>query len=155
MMAARQATLIKRRKTSKGSFLPGQFCFRFDSADPPVQQRARYSEARRKEVGAIRKARACLRCHLQKKSVRLPSDHDIGIWNLQLHTSSARKGILVIAVSNVLTRIMRRAASLGWNASGHRSKTSTNLVMVCVNTFFCTVMSTLIDPLRERALSLV
>lgn len=62
-------TAGKRRKGDQGLPLPGQFCFRFNSATLPVQQRARFSEARKQEVKAVREIGACLRCQLLKKTV--------------------------------------------------------------------------------------
>lgn len=59
----------KSRKGGQGQPLPGQFCFRFDSAAAPVQQRARFSEARKQEVKVVREIGACLRCQLLKKTV--------------------------------------------------------------------------------------
>jgi hypothetical protein len=71
-------TVVKsRKKGGQGQPLPGQFCFRFDSAAAPVQQRARFSDARKQEVKAVREIGACLRCQLLKKTVSTnhPQEH--------------------------------------------------------------------------------
>jgi len=67
----------KRKRANQGEVLPGRFCFAINSDAPTVQERARYSKSRRKEVEEMRDLGACFRCQLLKKQVNLSGYNDL------------------------------------------------------------------------------
>ena len=73
----RETSRKKRKGANQGEILPGRFCFVINSDTPAVQERAKYSTSRRKEVEEMRDLGACFRCRLLKKQVNLSSYNDL------------------------------------------------------------------------------
>jgi len=73
----RETPRKKRKGAKQGEILPGRFCFPINSDAPTVQERAKYSKSRRKEVEEMRDLGACFRCQLLKKQVNLSGYNDL------------------------------------------------------------------------------